>query len=364
MRAAVLLAIKDLRLLARDRVALFWAFAFPLLFALLLGSVLEAASDGSRAPLALVAVDEAATPRSRALVQALESSGALELVQSDLAAARDAVRRAEAVAYLKIRPEFETSTVRDPARGLELGIDPSRRAEAAAIQILTGDVVRRLAAEPAGVEEPIAVSLVSPEGSSARGFSLAFPAAVLWGLMGCAASFAIATVAERSAGTLLRLRAAPISPFAILGGKALACFFACLLDSAVIVGIALLGFGVAIEDGFGLLLAIVCASACFAGITLAMGVLGKTEQAVAGAGWAALIVMAMLGGAMVPLAFMPEWLVQLSVLSPVKWGIIALEGAVWRAFDPAELAVPCAVLLAVGAAAFLTAAALMERRQA
>jgi ABC-2 type transport system permease protein len=168
--------------------------------------------------------------------------------------------------------------------------------------------------------------------------------------------------AERSGGTLLRLQAAPISRFAILGGKALACFFACLVDSALIVGIARVGFGVAIEDGLGLMLAIVCASACFAGITLAMGAFGRSEQAVAGAGWAALIVMAMLGGAMVPLAFMPDWLAMLSVLSPVKWGISALEGAVWRGFDPAELAVPCAALLAVGVAAFLCAAALMQRK--
>jgi len=169
-------------------------------------------------------------------------------------------------------------------------------------------------------------------------------------------------VAERSAGTLLRLQAAPISRFAILGGKALACFFACLLDSALIVAIARVGFGVAIENVLGLALALVCASACFAGITLAMGAFGKSEQAVAGAGWAALIVMAMLGGAMVPLAFMPDWLARLSVLSPVKWGITALEGAVWRGFDPAELAVPCAALLAVGIASFFTAAVLMERK--
>lgn len=363
MRAAMLVAMKDLRLLASDRVALFWVGAFPLLFALLLGSVLEAASNGSRAPLDLVAVDEANTPRSHALVQALQASGTIEVTRADLAEARDAVRRAEAVAYLRIDPQIEVASAGEPARGVELGVDPSRRAESAAIEIVTGDALREIAREPGGKAPSIAVSFVSPEGSSARGFSLAFPAAVLWGLMGCAASFAIATVAERSGGTLLRLRAAPISSLSILGGKALACFFACLLDSALIVGIARLGFGVPIQNGSALVLAIVCASACFAGITLAMGSIGKSEQAVAGAGWAALIVMAMLGGAMVPLAFMPEWLVQLSALSPVKWGIVALEGATWRAFEPAELVLPCAVLLAVGAAAFCAAAALLRRGQ-
>jgi ABC-2 type transport system permease protein len=131
-----------------------------------------------------------------------------------------------------------------------------------------------------------------------------------------------------------------------------------------LIAVARAAFGVAIADGWGLIAAVVSASACFAGITLALGAVGRSEQAVAGAGWAALVVMAMLGGAMVPLAFMPEWLRDLSPFSPVKWGISALEGAVWRNFSAAELAVPCAVLVGVGAAAFLTAAALMRREEA
>ena len=149
MRAAILVAIKDLRLLARDRVALFWVGAFPLLFALLLGSVLEAANDGSRAPLALRVVDEANTPRSHALVRELEASGTIAVVRADIATAREAVRRAEAVAYVRISAEIESATERDSTRGVELGVDPSHRAEAAALEILTGEIVRRVAVMPA-----------------------------------------------------------------------------------------------------------------------------------------------------------------------------------------------------------------------
>ena len=41
MWTAVHIAVKDLRLLARDRVALFWAFGFPVLFALFFGAVIR-----------------------------------------------------------------------------------------------------------------------------------------------------------------------------------------------------------------------------------------------------------------------------------------------------------------------------------
>ena len=91
---------------------------------------------------------------------------------------------------------------------------------------------------------------------------------------------------------------------------------------------------------------------CFAGLTMALSVLGRSEQGVAGAGWAALILMAMLGGAMVPLALFPDWMRALSDLSPVKWGILALEGATWRGFGWNELAAPLGVLVATGALGF------------
>ena len=75
--------------------------------------------------------------------------------------------------------------------------------------------------------------------------------------------------------------------------------------------------------------------------------LGKTEQSASGAGMAVLMVMAMLGGGMMPLVFMPAWLQRLSHISPIKWGIYSLEGAIWRDFTAFEMLLPCAVLVAI-----------------
>jgi ABC-2 type transport system permease protein len=55
---------------------------------------------------------------------------------------------------------------------------------------------------------------------------------------------------------------------------------------------------------------------------------------------------------MVPLFALPGWMQTAGTLSPVKWGILALEGALWRGFGWAELALPCGILLAVGAVGF------------
>jgi ABC-2 type transport system permease protein len=195
-------------------------------------------------------------------------------------------------------------------------------------------------------------------------FSLAFPAAIAWGLMGCAATFAAAMVRERTGGTLTRLRAAPIGKATVLCGKALACAAACTIDVLVLLLAARFVFAVRIENGPGLALALFAVTVCFVGLTQLLSSLGRTEASVSGAGWATLLFFAMLGGAMVPVSFMPEWMQRLSDLSPIRWGILALEGALWRGLGPRELLVPSLILGAVGAVAFGLGLRRTQRREA
>lgn len=375
---ALHLALKDLRLLARDPVALFWVFGFPVLFALFLGGVVRAGLRGETGPLELVVVDAAETPASRRLVDALERAEGLVVRSASLETAQRVVRRGEAVAYLEVPPGWG-SPVRASEGGeavvpLRLGIDPSREVEGALLRGAIARAVQGLGAEGAAAEERrVAASLgalgVGAAGSAGgrggtepplvveraaglREAELVFPAAVLWGLIGCAASFAVSLVTERTRGTLLRLVTAPIDKSALLWGKALACLLACLAVAVALTFLAVGGFEVRFESLLGLLAAIGSAALCFVGITMLLSSLGRSEQAVAGAGWAVLILMAMLGGGMVPLSLMPSWLRSLSHLSPAKWSVLALEGATWRAFSPEELVLPCGVLLAVAGGSF------------
>ncbi len=53
----------------------------------------------------------------------------------------------------------------------------------------------------------------------------------------------------------------------------------------------------------------------------------------------------------------------ISHFSPVKWGILALEGAIWRGFSPADMLLPCGVLLALGAVTFVAGAAILSRER-
>lgn len=179
-------------------------------------------------------------------------------------------------------------------------------------------------------------------------FEISFPQGLLWGIISVAASFGISLVVERKEGTLRRLRAAPLRRRHILAGKALACFLTILALVLLLIGVGR-PFGVSAERPLLLAAAGLCTAFAFTGLMLLVSVLGRTERSVGGLGWSLMTVLAMLGGGMVPLFYMPEWMRTLGSISPVKWSILALEGTLWRGFGWPELLPVCGILLAFGA---------------
>ena len=194
-------------------------------------------------------------------------------------------------------------------------------------------------------------------------WDITFPSGIMWGILGCSATFAFAFVRERLSGTLLRLRVAPIHRAQLLAGKALACALACTTVMTVLLLIGRVVMGMRVASVPLLACAVLAIATCFTGIMMLLSVAGKTLHSVSGLGWGANIVMSMTGGGMIPLAFMPGWLAAVSNFSPVKWAILAMEGAIWRDFSAAEMLTPCAILVCVGVVAFGIGAWVDSRRE-
>jgi ABC-2 type transport system permease protein len=193
-------------------------------------------------------------------------------------------------------------------------------------------------------------------------FDVTFPQAIIWAIIGCTASFVISLVSERSRGTLVRLLMAPLNERQILAGKGLACFLSVVGVSFLLLLFANVVFQVKPHSYSLLALAVVCAALCFAGIMMLLAVLGKTEASASGIGWAVLLVMAMIGGGMIPLFFMPSWMLALSSLSPIKWAVLAMEGAIWRGFTFGGMLFPCGILAGIGVVCFGLGSRLFARR--
>jgi len=58
---------------------------------------------------------------------------------------------------------------------------------------------------------------------------------------------------------------------------------------------------------------------------------------------------------------MPSWLKIVSDISPVKWGILALEGSIWRGFNLSDMILPLTVLIAVGIFGFFIGVTILSR---
>jgi ABC-2 type transport system permease protein len=208
----------------------------------------------------------------------------------------------------------------------------------------------RGSASPLAGFEPLRVvkrELVREQLGPQSAFEISFPQGMVWGLISVAASFGLSLVVERKEGTLRRLRAAPLRRRQILGGKALACAVAVVVVCVAMLAFGLF-FGVRAERPELLLAAIPAAALAFTGLMLLVSVLGKTERSASGIGWSLMMVLAMIGGGMVPLMFMPEWMRAIGNASPVKWTVLAFEGVLWRGFGWAELLPVCAALAGFG----------------
>ncbi|MCI0361873.1 MAG: ABC transporter permease [Planctomycetaceae bacterium] len=420
------LTVKDLLLLWRNKAALVWVIVFPLAFGLTYGAVI-AGNAGRRAKLGIALVDEDQSPASKALAARLAQHQSVRFVTSladgqpfDGESAAQQVRRGDLTAYLVLRPSFGES-LRSFGQGgkkIELGIDPSRQAEAGFLQgivmeatfavladqftnpeeirkwlkvgrqeiehareltetqkqilleffALVDDLVPQLVGDISPGEEgpfgglKLDVVPVTYDLQPRSAFEITFPCSILWAVLSCMLTFTMSIVTEQKQGTLLRLRVAPLGKMHILGGKGLACFLSCFGTACILLLLGVTCLGVRVSSWPYMLISITAMAVCFSGLMMLLSVLGRTEQAVVGSAMAIMLVMATLGGGLVPLIAMPDWMLAMSHICPAKWGVLALEGAIWRGFNLAEMLLPWGILLSVGVLSFGVGAWILSRR--
>lgn len=418
MGRSLTLALKDIKLLLRDKSAMFWVLVFPLMIAVLFGSIFGGSNTSSKIKVALV--DRDGSKESRALIGRLQGSKALDVEKPEAGIApEDQVRKGNLTAFILIPKGYgDAASKFQYASGpaLEIGIDPTRNAEGGMLQgVLSEAAYKGMSdsmAQPADMRQSVQQGLskltsaasddpnsketkrflteldrylasgasTTPGGPGrfsfegpkiesvpvqatgvhpANSFEITFPQAIIWGLLGVMSTFAVSLVKERRQGTLIRLRVSPMSFAQILAGKGLACFLSCAGVMAILLAVGKLVFNVRLQSPLLLLLAIFSGAFCLVGVMMLLSVMGKTEQAVSGASWGVMITMSMFGGGMIPLFMMPPWMQTASNFSPLKWTVLSIEGAIFRGFTFWEMMTPCAVLIAIGIVSFAAGVKLM-----
>ena len=164
-------------------------------------------------------------------------------------------------------------------------------------------------------------------------------------------------VAERRQGTMVRLRAAPITRFDLLAGKSIPSLCISLFQGLFLMSAGWLIFGMSWgEKPLWMLAVIASTSIAATGLSLLIASLAKTETQVAVYGTLTVLVLAGIGGSMMPRELMPETMKLVSHITPHAWALDAYQQLLINP-DPNILIVgrACGVLVLFGAACLILA---------
>lgn len=394
MTAFMALVRKDLRIFFGDRRAVIMAFAAPILIGSFFGYVFGPKPVKEQSRVRVLVVDE---DRSEVTKGLLANEATVEMVPSELAAAREAVRKGKAPVAIVVPKGFGEAAGQalfGAGKKPEIGVlfDPSHGVEASMVKgLLTGQVMQAVtrtgfkpdAARRAMEGAPMAagdkaalgrlldsVEAFQARPGSAGGGGLTVPfwmtdEAVTAGtgvaynayahsFGGMAIQFMLFMGIDVGIGMLLlrqrglwrRFRAAPLSKGVLLGSRAVSAMVVGMLILGVVFAFAFVVFDVRIS---GSVLGFVGVCAAFSLMTAAYGMLiaaiGKTAEAARGLATLATLLMVMLSGAWVPSFLFPQWMQGVTKAVPARWAMDGLDAMTWRGLGAEEAVLPILVLL-------------------
>lgn len=164
-------------------------------------------------------------------------------------------------------------------------------------------------------------------------------------------------VGERRLGTLVRLRAAPLTRGQIIAGKMLPCLAVSLIQGFVLLAAGRLLFGMSWgPQPLWLIPVVVCTSVGATGLALLVACIARTESQVAVYGSLLVLVLAGVSGCLMPRDLMPEAMKTWSKITPHSWALDAYNQLLLSPSpNVTSVVVACAALLLFGATFLLIA---------
>jgi ABC-2 type transport system permease protein len=163
------------------------------------------------------------------------------------------------------------------------------------------------------------------------------PAWALFGMFFIVVPLSGSLIRERQSGTLKRLLTMPVSPLSLLVGKLCAYVLVCLAQFALMLAagcylLPLLGTsGLVLDRQLWAIIPIALVSALAAtGYGLMVGTISRSYEQASTFGAVSVVIAAALGGIMIPVYVMPRSMQEISVLSPLSWGLNAFQDVLVR----------------------------------
>jgi ABC-2 type transport system permease protein len=346
MQALLALTGANIRSYTRDRAALFWTLAFPLIFIFMFGFIFQ---GGGSAGLTLGWVDEDGSAASAALRQAFAAQDGTELTDGSRDGSLASMRDGEVDAVIVVPAGYGDGIAASSAgtggpTSVLVYTDPSRSNLVASVYQAVGAV---LGVVNLGGRPPLVVI----QGETLQTENINFisyfvPSMLGLSVMQVGIFAAIPLVADREKLILKRLAATPLRRWQLVGSNVLMRLLIALVQSVIIVGVGVLFFGVEITGPWILtVLFVTLGAVAFLALGYVIASFAKTEDSANGMTSVVQFPMMFLSGTFFPIEAMPPPLQAVARLIPLTYLSDALRQVMVGGAAFAPLYVCAGVLL-------------------
>jgi ABC-2 type transport system permease protein len=322
MRALLALTAANLRSFTRDRAALFWTLAFPVVFVILFGTIFSGGSSN----YTLGWVDQDGTQPVAMLRTAFTANAPVELTDLTIDDARAKMRTGDLDGIIVLPKGLAAAIAAGQSGqpGAPVGVtvitDPSRTSTSQAIQQIATGLVMAANLQLSGATPLLTIAPESLQTSRLNSVSFFVPSILGMALMQLGIFAAIPLVQQREKGILKRLNTTPLPRWALVGSNVLVRLVIAAAQTVIILGIGMAVLGVQISGnplvigGF-----VVIGALTFTSIGYVIASFARTEEAANGMTSIVQFPLMFLSGIFFPLEVMPEWLRGVATFLPLTY---------------------------------------------
>ena len=335
-----------MKMILRDKQALFWALAFPLLFVVVFGLFFRDVDS----PQVVGVIDNAGDDMSRGLVRSLSEMGGLEVeARDDEEEARRQVEDGD-LGHLLIIPEGLARTVaNNPPARLELLYDESNAFGGVVVSAVASFIdSANLELARAPVRLVLDARGAGESGSSGDISYIDFllPGLAVWGVMSFSIIGLATTIAVyREKRILIRIQSTPLKVRVFVVAQVLASLLLSIVQAAIIlaVGMAIFRVSIPLSQAPQLCVLILMGNLVFLNLGFIVGAFSKTVAAASGLGNAVSLPLMFLSGVFFPTDSLPTvllFVIEYLPLAPLleMFRSVALDSGMFWDF-PTQLAI-------------------------
>ena len=294
----------NIKSFTRDRAALFWTLAFPLIFVVLFGSIFSGGS--SDRTIGFADLDHSTGSADlQAAFGSISNEMLVDGTEPDLLAK---LRKGDVSAVIVVPTGYEATVAakRAPA-DLTVFTDPSQSAADGATRQLVGFVLSQVNQAATGLPPAVEPSFQSVQTTDLTFISYLVPSILGMSLMQLGVFAAIPLVADRQKLILKRLQATPLRRWQLVGSNVLMRLLIAVVQTAIIVGVGSVAFHVQIAGSWLLIGALILlGSLAFIALGYVIASFATTEDAANGMTSAVQFPLMFLSGTFFPIDAMPD----------------------------------------------------------